>query len=107
MNDQAIILIFLIAATVITLYLYIWKAKKEIEYKKDERWLMVQNKAINTANYVNYLLIILIAVGDTVTLFHDTEITFTFNRVLIFATLFIGLRNAMELFSLKYFDKQL
>lgn len=35
MNEQAIILFFLIIGVVVTLFLYIWKAKKEIQYKKD------------------------------------------------------------------------
>ena len=59
MNEQIIILFFLIAGISITLFLYLWKAKKEVEYKKDERWQFIQNKANHTANYSNYILIIL------------------------------------------------
>lgn len=106
MNEQSIILIFIIFMTFITLYLYLWKAKKEIEYRKDERWQLVQNKANHAANFSNYFLIILIAVGETITLFYDIQMTFTFNRVLILGTLFIGLRNSIEFFALRYFDKR-
>jgi hypothetical protein len=107
MNEQTIILFFLIVVTGITIFLYLLKAKKEIEYKKDERWQLVQNKASNVANNINYILIILLAVGETITLFNDIQITFTLNRILIYGSLFIGLRNAIELFALRYFDKQL
>jgi len=107
MNEQTIILFFLIVFTGITLFLYLWKAKKEIEYKKDERWQIIQNKANNGANFSNYILIVLIAVGNIVSLFSDIQITFTFNRVLIYGILFIGFRNAIELFALRYFDKRL
>lgn len=107
MNEQTIILFFLIVGTGITLFLYLWKAKKDIDYKKDERWQLVQNKANNAANYLNYILIVFLAVGDMVLLFSDIQITLTLNRVLIYVILFIGLRNAIELFALRYFDKQM
>lgn len=106
MTEQTTILFFLIIASGFTLFLYLWKAKKEIEYKKDERWQVIQNKANNAANYSNYILIILLAVGNTISLFSDVP-SFTFNRVLIYASLFIGFRNVIEVFALKYFDKRL
>ena len=45
MNEQIIILIFLVLALGATLWLYILKAKKQVEYKGDERWLTIQLKA--------------------------------------------------------------
>lgn len=107
MNEQTVILCFLIAGTVITLFLYFWKAKKEMIYKKDERWQLIQNKANHAANSVNYILIILLGAGNAAVLYFDPQITFTLNRVLIFGILFISLRNAIELSALKYFDKLL
>lgn len=107
MNEQIIILFFLIIGTVTTLFLYIWKAKKEIQYKKDERWQFIQNKANNTANCSNYILIVLLAIGNGISISSNVQVTFTFNRVLTYGILFIALRNAIELFALKYFDKQL
>ncbi len=107
MNEQTIILFFLIIATSVTLFLYIWKAKKTVEYKNDERWQLLQNKANNTANYSNAILIILLAVGSTVSLFSDIQTTFTFDRVLTYGLLFIGLRNVIELCALGYFNKRL
>jgi len=107
MNEQIIILLFLILGTGITIFLYVWKAKKEIDYKKDERWQLIQNKANNTANYSNYILIVFLAIGDTILVFSDIHITLTLNRVFTYGLCFIGLRNAIELFALRYFDNQL
>ncbi len=107
MNEQTIILIFLIASAIITIFLYLWKAKKSVEYKNDERWLLLQSKANHAANYSNSILIMLLAVGSIVSVFSDIQMTFTFNRVLTYGLFFIGLRNAIELFALIYFDKRL
>ncbi|WOO35339.1 hypothetical protein R2R35_16235 [Anaerocolumna sp. AGMB13020] len=107
MNNQTIILVFLLVTTGITLFLYVWKAKKEIEYKKDERWQLLQNKANNAANYSFSILIVIVAIGSIVPLFYDIQLSFTFNQVLIYAMLFVGLRNGIELFALRYFDKRL
>lgn len=107
MAEQMIILIFLIAGVGATLFLYLWKAKKEMEYKRDERWQLIQLKSNHTANYVNYVLIVLLAVGEAITLFSDVTVTFTFNRLLTFGTLFLALRNAIELAALFHFDKRL
>lgn len=107
MNEQAVILFFLIAGTFFTIFLYVWKAKKEIEYKRDERWQFIQNKANNTANYLNYLLLLSIAILDVVLLTNDTQITLTLNRVITCVILFISLRNTIELIALKYFDKRM
>ena len=107
MSEQIIILLFLILSTGITIFLYVWKAKKEIDYKKDERWQLIQNKANNTANYLNYILIVFLAIGDTILTFSDIHITLTLNRVFTYGLCYIGLRNAVELFALRYFDNQL
>lgn len=107
MNEQIIILFFLIIGTGITFFLYLWKAKKEIDYKNDERWQLIQLKANTTANYSHYILIVLVVVADIITLFSDIHITLTLNRVLTYALLFIALRNAIEMFALRYFDKRL
>ncbi|WP_304340288.1 hypothetical protein [Metaclostridioides mangenotii] len=107
MNEQIIILFFIILSTGITIFLYVWKAKKEIDYKKDERWQLIQNKANNTANYSNDILIVFIAIIETILIFYDINITITLNRLLTYGLCFIGLRNAIELLGLKYFDNQL
>ncbi len=107
MTEQMIILVSIIITLAFTLCLYIWKAKKEVEYKKDERWLLIQNKANNAANYLNYLLIILLVIGQAIILFLDTKLTLTFDRVLTIGIIFIGCRNAIELIAIKYFDKKL
>ena len=100
MNEQIIILIFLVLALGATLWLYILKAKKQVEYKGDERWLTIQLKA-------NWTLIVLLAIATSVPLFIDIQIMFTLDRVILFGELFIGLRNLLELIAIMYFDKQL
>ena len=102
MNEQIIILIFLVLALGATLWLYILKAKKQVEYKGDERWLTIQ-----FANIANWTLIILLAIATSVPLFIDIQIMFTLDRVILFGELFIGLRNLLELIAIMYFDKQL
>lgn len=107
MNEQMVILFFLIAGTGVTIFLYLWKAKKEIEYRKDERWQLIQNKANHAANSANYILIVLLGVGEVVSLYWDYQIVFTLNRVLTLGILFVALRNGIELAALKYFDQRL
>ncbi len=107
MNEQTIILCFLFVATGITLFLYVWKAKKQVEYENDERWQLIQNKANEATNYLNYILILLLAAGEMISLFSDIQITFTLNRILTYGILFIGFHNMIELFGLSYFDKKI
>ena len=62
MNEQIIILTFLIIAVGATLLLYISKAVKQVKYKGDERWQLIQLRANTVANIVNGGLIILLAI---------------------------------------------
>ena len=80
MNEQIIILVFLIIALGITLWLYISKAKKQVKYRGDERWQLIQLKASNTANLAHSILIVLIAV---LPLFINMQTTVTLQRVLL------------------------
>lgn len=107
MNEQMVILLFLIIGVGVTLFLSIWKAKKSVEYKNDERWQFIQNKANTAANCSNHLLIVLVLIGDMISLFSNLQITFTLNRVLTLVILFIALRNAIELAALIYFNERL
>lgn len=107
MAEQAFILMFLILALGATLWLYFLKAKKQIVYKGDERWQMIQLKANQAANLSNYILLILVLIGTTIPMVHDTEIVFTLQRVTLFVEFYIGIRNLIELAAIKYFDKQL
>lgn len=105
MNEQIIFLIPVFLFTVITLCLYVWKAKKEVEYKKDERWKLIQYKAIKLTNLSNYVLVLLIAILYSATLFSNIELTLSLDRVLTYGIIFIGFRNAVEFFSLLVLDK--
>lgn len=107
MTEQTIILIFLILALGATLWLYFLRAKKQVLYKGDERWQMIQLKANQTANISNYILLILVFIGTIIPMFSDIEIVFTLQRVTLFVEFFIGIRNLIELVAIKYFDKQI
>ena len=107
MNDQLFILILLVLTVIATMWLYWLKAKKQIIYKGDERWQLIQLKANQIANIVNWILIIFIFVGTIYPFFYNTEITFTLTRVTIFGMYFIGMRNLIELVAIKYLDKRL
>lgn len=107
MNKQIIISFLLIVAAGVTLFLYGWTAKKQINYRGDERWQLIQNKANSVVKYLIYILIVILIIGDAASSFFHTQMTFTFDEVSIYILLFFGLRNAIELFALKYFDKQM
>lgn len=104
MKEQTILLIFLIIALSVTLGLYLFKAKKQMKYKGDERWRLIQLKANNTANISNFILLILVVI---LPLFIDSQMTFTFQRMITFVLIYIGVRNLIELIATIYFDKQL
>ena len=103
MNEQTILLIFLVVALVVTLGLYFLKARKQMQYKGDERWKLIQLNANNAANISNTVLIILLVV---LALFTDSQMTFTLQRVVTFALIYIGIRNLIELIATIYFDKR-
>ncbi len=104
MNEQIVLLILLIAALAVTLGLYILKARKEVQYKGDERWETIQVKAGNAANWANTVLLVLLIVLQVVV---DTQATITIQRAITCALLFIGLRNLLELAATLYFDRQM
>lgn len=104
MNEQTIFLIFLVSALAVTLGLYFLKAKKQMQYKGDERWKLIQLNANNTANISNTVLIVLIVV---LPLLIDSQTTFTLQRVVTFVLIYIGIRNLIELVATIYFDKRL
>lgn len=107
MNDQIFILILLALTVIATMWLYLLKAKKQIIYKGDERWQMIQLTANQIANIANWILIVFIFGGTIFPFFYKKEITFTLTRVTIFGTYFIGMRNLIELVTIKYLDKRL
>lgn len=106
MNEQLIILISMIIFTIVTIFLYVYKAKNEVRYKKDERWQLIQLKAIKIADFTNYILIVLIAIMYSITLFSCIELTFSLNRVLSIGLIFVGLRNSIECLALLLLDQK-
>ncbi len=104
MNEQIILLILITVATAVTLSTYILKAKKQVQYKGDERWQLIQLKANNIANSSNLILLIIVVV---LPLFVDLQTTISFQRLTTFILIFIGMRNLLELGAIIYYDKQL
>lgn len=104
MSDQLILFFFIAIAGIATTWLYVFKARKQVEYKGDERWQLIQLKANNTANLAHSILIVLIA---ALPFFISMQTTVTFQRVSIFALIYIGIRNLIELIATIYFDKRL
>ena len=104
MNEQIIILLFLIFSLGITLSLYILKAKKQINYKGDERWEMIQLKSYKIADISTWLLVIMILL---LMFFVDSKSTITIQRLSIYCLLYIGIRNLLDLAAIIYFDQKL
>ncbi len=107
MIEQVLLLSILVFFTIITFYLYIWKAKKEVEYKKDERWQFVQLKANNIASYANTILLLVLVVADIVVSFSNWQLSLSFNRVFTLGIFFVGLHSTIEVFALKYYNARL
>lgn len=107
MNEQSILLFFIILSIGITIFLSVWKSKKETDYKNDERWQLIKNKANEASNQSHYIAIGLLGIVQTISINHDINITITLNRLMTYGIYFIGLRNLIELFALKYYDNQI
>lgn len=105
MSKQIILLLFIVLGAIATLYLYILKSNRNVNYKNDERWLFIQTKANNIVGYLNPIFIVIIAAVYIIILFYDIRINITLNRLLIYIMICIGLRNTIELVALKHYDK--
>lgn len=104
MSEQLILLFFIVVAAAATTWLGVLKSKKQVQYKGDERWQFIQLKANHAANLANGILLVLLAV---LPFFVNNQATFTLQRVIIFALIYLGGRNLIELAATIYFDKQL
>lgn len=98
MNEQTIILFFLIVSLGVTLSLYIFKAKKQMNYMGDERWKMIQLKSYRIASISTWLLIIVLLI---LPIFVDSQSTITIQRLTIFCLFYIGARNLLELSAIR------
>ena len=105
--EQTMLLIFLALGLAVTLFLYLWKAKKQAKYRGDERWEAVQNRANRIANGANYILILSLVLVDLALMILEKDLTLSWGRISILGLLFISLRNAMELIALKVYDNRM
>lgn len=107
MGEQVIILILMVTGLAATLFLYFRKAKKQVEYRGDERWEAVQNKSNRIANLSVYILV-LTAVGvDIAVRFGGLAVSVSWNRIFTCVLLFFSLRNLLELCALFYYDRRM
>lgn len=102
MNNQKVLLILLVFALTVTLGLYILKAIKQVRYKNDERWTMIQLKANNIANFSNWILIVGLCILQVMV---DSAMTITISRLVTYGLIFFGARNVLELGGIVFFDK--
>lgn len=105
MNEQVLIIILTTLAIASTLWLYIWRAIKQVQNENDERWILVLLKAKNFSEISNWLLILL--VGILISIPTIQEVLFPLKRILLIGVLFFGLRNLTELIGLIYYNRKL
>ncbi len=105
MNEQIIITILTAIAIVSTLWLYIWRAIRQVQNENDERWILVLLKAKSLAELSNWLLILLVAILMAIPTIQ--EVLFPLKRILLVGILFFSLRNLIELIGLIYYNRKL
>ena len=104
MDEQKLLLFFSVAALAATLGLYFFKAFKQVRYKGDERWRLIQLKANNAANLANWVLIVILFVMQITV---DLTDTVPLQRMVTCGLLYIGARNLIELCATFIYDKTL
>ncbi|HEY2493182.1 MAG TPA: DUF2178 domain-containing protein [Paenibacillus sp.] len=107
MSYQFVMLAVLVVLGICAISLWCFKAIKTTKYKNDERWQLVQNKANHVAMHFNSTLGFIICIGFVITIFVDSQFTMPLNSVLQYSLLAILLRDTIELFTLRHFDKVL
>lgn len=86
----------------------ILEEKKEVTYKNDERWQLIQNKANSTVNMLTSTVFLLaLVIGQIISLNSNINTTFTLNRLCTYGVCYLGIRYALELAALKYFDNRI
>lgn len=105
MNEQIVLLLLLILVAVATMGLYVWRAKKQIEYRNDERWKFVLLKAQNIADISNWILILILAILVSIPAIQD--IAFPLKRIIFVGLLYFGFHNCLELFGIIYYNHKL
>lgn len=105
MNEQIIILVLTVIALVSTLWLYIWRAVRQVQNENDERWVLVLLKAKKISELSDWLLILLVGILIAIPTIQD--VLFPLKRILLMGILFFGLRNLIELIGLIYYNRKL
>ena len=103
-NDQLFILLMMAFALISTILLYCYEAKKNVEYKNDERWQLVLLKAKKIAHHMNILLLI-VAVYTCYMI--DKNISISLTRLSCLCLIYLGINNFLELMGVFYYNKRL
>ena len=107
MIEQIALFASMAVVIVFGLALAIWRERKKHEYKNDERWQTIQNKANSITGYLKHVLAVSLGVVAFIVAFTDPNLYLSFVRVMIIAMLIIGFRDGIELFALLYFNRRL
>ncbi len=104
---QTILLLLTLAMLAAFLYGLHYRAQKEMQYKNDERWHLIQLKAGQIAYHYFQGLVVLIAVGITYLLFLPEPVLISLEKALTTSFNLIILGQLIEAAALKYYDRQM
>lgn len=106
--EQLIILFFILVLLLGYFYSVFFKARKQSEYKNDERWLSIQLQASKIGFLYFQFLIIMISILITLILFFPSmNISLSLERFLFISFTLIIIGQLVEMVALKYFDKRM
>jgi len=98
-------LIVLVMSTLLTKH----KAKKDSEYRNDERWLSIKNKATKGLNHYHVFLLASTALAMIVgTIWGGREVLYVnFEITIMVIFVMLASRDLVELFLLRQYDKSM
>ena len=101
--------IFIIFVFILFFYTIIYKMKKQIEYKNNERWRLIINKTDEVGKIYEELAIATIIIVAAILHFNDKEIVITFEKFAqyIIYIFYIFKVSFIEFFSILYYEKHI
>lgn len=104
------VIIFIIQVIILGLFFYsgFYQAKKRVQYKNDERWQAISNRANQIGLKYYQILVVLIAIITTILLYKpEWNVQLSLSRVLMFGFFLICLEQFVETLGIKYYDKHM
>ncbi|AIQ52937.1 hypothetical protein [Paenibacillus sp. FSL R7-0331] len=105
--SKLIVLLLIIIVGGSHLYLNIYKAKKQIDYRNDERWQAIQIKTNAIGSRYNDFLVLGIAVGLVVSLFVEYKINISFDEILIYSFLALSFQKVVEMIAISIYNSKM